>query len=123
VATDRPARRRGDSRKGSGIGVLRDPRVDPERSGKPSRSTRPTHGDAGTQPGRHTLALRSVFTLSLAVLPIVVLLVFLVPLRWRAPEAAPVAMFTVAIVALVAFKTPWQTLAVAQGAGANLGKS
>src|ERR1044071_532859 len=41
----------------------------------------------------------------LAVLPIVVLLVFLVPLRWRAPEAAPVAMFTVAIVALIAFKT------------------
>ena len=33
----------------------------------------------------------------LAVLPIIVLLVFLVPLRWRAPEAAPVAMFTVAI--------------------------
>ena len=53
----------------------------------------------------------------LAVLPIVVLLVFLVPLRWRAPEAAPVAMFTVAIVALVAFKTPWDTLAVASGKG------
>ena len=51
----------------------------------------------------------------LAVLPIIVLLVFLVPLRWRAPEAAPVAMFTVAIVALVAFKTPWDTLAVASG--------
>ena len=43
----------------------------------------------------------------LAVLPIVVLLVFLVPLRWRAPEAAPMAMFTVAIVSLVAFKTSW----------------
>ena len=53
----------------------------------------------------------------LAVLPIVVLLVFLVPLRWRAPEAAPMAMFTVAIVALVAFKTPWKTLAVASGKG------
>ncbi len=54
---------------------------------------------------------------SLAILPIVVLLVFLVPLRWRAPEAAPMAMFTAAIVALVAFKTPWHTLAVACGKG------
>ncbi len=53
----------------------------------------------------------------LAVLPIVVLLVFLVPLRWRAPEAAPMAMFTAAVVALAAFKTPWRTLAVACGKG------
>ena len=53
----------------------------------------------------------------LAILPIVVLLVFLVPFRWRAPEAAPMAMFTVAIVSLVAFKTPWHTLAVASGKG------
>jgi lactate permease len=53
----------------------------------------------------------------LAVLPIIVLLVFLVPLRWRAPEAAPLAMFTVAIVALAAFKTPWHTVAVASGKG------
>jgi lactate permease len=53
----------------------------------------------------------------LAVLPIVVLLVFLVPLRWRAPEAAPLAMFTVAIVSLVAFKTSCHTLAVASGKG------
>ena len=36
----------------------------------------------------------------LAILPIVALLVFLVPLRWRAPEAGPMAMFTAAIVAL-----------------------
>jgi lactate permease len=53
----------------------------------------------------------------LAILSIVALLVFLVPLRWRAPEAAPVAMFTAAIVALVAFRTPWQTLAVAGAKG------
>jgi lactate permease len=53
----------------------------------------------------------------LAILSIVALLVFLVPLRWRAPEAAPVAMFTAAIVALVAFRTPWKTLAVAGGKG------
>ncbi|MBO9623851.1 MAG: L-lactate permease [Sphingomonas sp.] len=53
----------------------------------------------------------------LAVLSIVVLLVFLVPLRWRAPEAGPMAMFTAALVALFAFRTPWQTLAVAGGKG------
>jgi lactate permease len=53
----------------------------------------------------------------LAVLSIVALLIFLVPLRWRAPEAAPVAMFTAAIVALLAFRTPWTTLAVAGAKG------
>ena len=53
----------------------------------------------------------------LAILPIVALLVFLVPLRWRAPEAAPMAMFTAGIVALLAFQTPWDTLAVAGGKG------
>jgi lactate permease len=53
----------------------------------------------------------------LAILPIVALLVFLVPLRWRAPEAGPMAMFVVAIVALIAFRTPWKTLAVAGAKG------
>lgn len=53
----------------------------------------------------------------LAILSIIALLVFLVPLRWRAPEAAPVAMFTAAIVALIAFRTPWLTLAVAGAKG------
>src|SRR5215510_12669402 len=53
----------------------------------------------------------------LAVLPIVALLVFLVPLKWRAPEAGPMAMFTAAIVALLAFRTPWDTLSVAGAKG------
>ncbi|MBV8755094.1 MAG: L-lactate permease [Hyphomicrobiales bacterium] len=53
----------------------------------------------------------------LAILPIVALLVFLVPLRWRAPEAGPMAMFTAGIVALVAFRTPWETVAVAGAKG------
>jgi lactate permease len=53
----------------------------------------------------------------LAVLPIVALLVFLVPLRWRAPEAGPMAMFVAAIVAVLAFRTPWDTLAVASAKG------
>lgn len=54
---------------------------------------------------------------TLAALPIVALLVFLVPLRWRAPEAGPMAMFTAAIVAVLAFRTPWDTLAVASAKG------
>jgi lactate permease len=53
----------------------------------------------------------------LTILPIVALLVFLVPLRWRAPEAGPMAMFTAAVIALIAFRTPWTTLAVAGGKG------
>jgi lactate permease len=53
----------------------------------------------------------------LAILSIVALLVFLVPLRWRAPEAAPMAMFTAGVIALLAFRTPWDTLAVASGKG------
>jgi lactate permease len=53
----------------------------------------------------------------LTVLPVVALLVFLVPLRWRAPEAGPMAMFTAAIVAVLAFRTPWDTLAVASAKG------
>jgi lactate permease len=53
----------------------------------------------------------------LAILPIVALLVLLVPLRWRAPEAAPIAMFIAALVAVFAFRTPWETLAVASGKG------
>lgn len=53
----------------------------------------------------------------LAILSIVALLVFLVPLRWRAPEAGPMAMFAAAIVALIPFRTPWETLAVASGKG------
>lgn len=53
----------------------------------------------------------------LAILSIVALLVFLVPLKWRAPEAGPMAMFVAAIVALLAFQTPWDTLAVASAKG------
>jgi lactate permease len=53
----------------------------------------------------------------LAILPIFALLIFLVPLKWRAPEAGPMAMFTAAIVALLAFRTPWDTLAVASAKG------
>src|ERR687894_1697558 len=53
----------------------------------------------------------------LAIFSIVALVVFLVPLRWRAPAAARMAMFTAALVSLLAFATPWRTLAVAAGKG------
>lgn len=53
----------------------------------------------------------------LALLPIVALLVLLVPLRWRAPEAGPIGMFVAAIVALVVFQAPLETISVAGAKG------
>lgn len=53
----------------------------------------------------------------LAVLPIVVLLVLLVPLRWKAPQAGPMGMFAAAAVALIVFSTPLETVAVASAKG------
>ena len=54
---------------------------------------------------------------ALATLSIIALLVLLVPLRWRAPEAGPGAMFTACIIAIFAFRTPLPTLAVASAKG------
>ena len=53
----------------------------------------------------------------LALLPIVVLLVLLVLLRWTAPQAGPMGMFAAAAVALFAFATPCWTVAVASAKG------
>jgi lactate permease len=53
----------------------------------------------------------------LAIVPIVVLLVLLAVLRWKAPEAGPVGLVAAAVIALVAFRTPFETLAVASGKG------
>lgn len=53
----------------------------------------------------------------LALLPLIVLLVLLLPLQWTAPKAAPVGMVTAAIIALLAFRTPWDTLAIASARG------
>jgi lactate permease len=53
----------------------------------------------------------------LATLSIIALLVFLVPLRWRAPEAGPGAMFVAGLIAFFAFRTPLATLAVASAKG------
>lgn len=54
---------------------------------------------------------------SLALLPIIVLLVLLVLLRWTAPQAGPVGMFTAAAIALFVFQTPLDTLAVGGAKG------
>ncbi|AHY48335.1 L-lactate permease (plasmid) [Rubrobacter radiotolerans] len=54
---------------------------------------------------------------SLAAAPIIILLVLLVGLRWSATEAAPVGMFVAAAIALIAFESPWETVAVAGGKG------
>jgi lactate permease len=53
----------------------------------------------------------------LALAPLVVLLVLLVGLRWKAPEAAPIGFVVAAAIAILAFDTPFETLAVATGKG------
>jgi lactate permease len=53
----------------------------------------------------------------LAALPIVVLLFFLLILRWSAPEAGAVGMFTAAGIALLFFRTPLETLTIASAKG------
>jgi lactate permease len=53
----------------------------------------------------------------IALLPIVVLLVLLVALRWKGIEAGPIGMLTAAFIALLVFRTPIETLAVAGGKG------
>ena len=54
---------------------------------------------------------------AIALLPIVVLLILLVGLRWKGIEAGPIGMLTAAVVALLVFRTPIETLAVAGGKG------
>lgn len=53
----------------------------------------------------------------LAVSPIVILAFLLVKLRWTAQQAGAVGMFAAAVVALLAFRTPFETLAVASAKG------
>lgn len=54
---------------------------------------------------------------SVSLLPVLVLLIALVFLRWRAAEAGPLGMFVAAVVALAAFRAPVDTLAVAGAKG------
>lgn len=53
----------------------------------------------------------------LALLPILVLMVLMVLLNWTAPQAGMLGMFTAAGVALFAFQTPLETLAVGGAKG------
>jgi len=52
-----------------------------------------------------------------ALLPIAVLLVLLAVFQWKGIEAGPAGMLTAAVLALLVFRTPVQTLAVAAGKG------
>jgi lactate permease len=52
-----------------------------------------------------------------ALTPLVILLVLLAGLRWKAPEAGPIGMFIAAAIAFVIFQAPLETLAVAAGKG------
>lgn len=54
---------------------------------------------------------------SFALLPIVVLLVLLAGLRWRAYEAGPVGMFAAAAVAMLLFQAPPLVVAIGAGKG------
>lgn len=53
----------------------------------------------------------------LALVPILVLLILLAVLRWKAPQAGPIGMFTAAAVAVFALRTPLDTLAVSGAKG------
>jgi lactate permease len=54
---------------------------------------------------------------SVALIPIIALLVLLVALRWKAPEAGPVGMFLAVLIAITIYESPIETLAVAAGKG------
>jgi lactate permease len=58
-----------------------------------------------------------LFHWGLAILPLIVLLVLLVGLQWKAPEAGPIGMFLAAGIALTAFQAPLETVTVAAAKG------
>lgn len=53
----------------------------------------------------------------LALAPIVVLLILMAVRRGKAPQAGPIGMFAAAAVAILAFRTPWETLAITGAKG------
>ncbi|MFE7673992.1 L-lactate permease [Streptomyces albidoflavus] len=53
----------------------------------------------------------------LALTPIVLLLLLMAVFRWKAPEAGPLGMFLAVAVAMIFFRTPWETTAVGVGMG------
>ncbi|MEX2639907.1 MAG: L-lactate permease [Balneolales bacterium] len=58
-----------------------------------------------------------LFHWALAIVPILVLLVLLIGLRWKAPEAGSVGMFIAAAIAIFIYQAPAETVAVAGGKG------
>jgi lactate permease len=58
-----------------------------------------------------------LFHWAIALVPIIVLLVLLVGLRWKAPQAGPIGMFLAALIAIVFFQAPLENVAVAGGKG------
>lgn len=58
-----------------------------------------------------------IFHWLLASAPLLTLLIFLILLRWKAPEAGPLGMFVAAAIAIFFYQTPAETLAVASGKG------
>ncbi len=63
-----------------------------------------------------TIPINTLYWL-LASAPLVVLLVLLVPLRWNAAQAGPVGYLVAAAIALLFFRTPIHTLAIATAKG------
>jgi lactate permease len=63
-----------------------------------------------------TIPINALFWL-LASLPLAVLLVLLVALRWNAAQAGPVGYLVAAAIALLFFRTPLRTLAIATAKG------
>lgn len=53
----------------------------------------------------------------LALAPIIVLAFLLVQLRWTAQQAGALGIFVTAVIAVLAFETPWETLSVASAKG------
>lgn len=64
----------------------------------------------------NTLPVYLLYVL-LALLPIAVLLILLLVLEWSAPEAGAAGLFTAALVGLLAFRMPLDTLAAASAKG------
>src|SRR5690625_3352147 len=54
---------------------------------------------------------------ALAVAPLLILIILLIGMRWKAPEAGPIGMFVAAAMAIFVYQTPVDTLAVAGGKG------
>jgi lactate permease len=83
----------------------------------PTRAATAPHSASERPVTQDTQLPVDVLHWALALAPLIVLLVLLVALRWKAPEAGPVGLLVAAVIAMVAFETPWDTIAVAGAKG------